>query len=104
MAPRLTFATPRFGIEYECFSHYTNKEGEWPRMSKQNESWIMRSGWLIQAGPRYYTGDARTPLDSWTAFPQFAKVYQRKQWAQRMAVRLGGQVIGLPEARGLRHP
>ena len=67
-------------------------------MRKWNDIRAVRTGWLIQAGQRYYTGDARSPLERWAAFPQFAKVYQRKRWAHRMAARLGGQVIPLAES------
>ena len=54
-------------------------------MRKQNGIHAIRTGWLIQAGPRYYTGDGRSQLECWTAFPQLAKVYRRKRWAHLMA-------------------
>lgn len=62
-------------------------------MSKRSEPDHSLSGWIIKAGHRYYTGQPRSPVECWTAFPQLAKVYQRKRWAQTMAARLGGQAI-----------
>jgi hypothetical protein len=49
-------------------------------------------GWLIKSGQGYYTGNRRSDLERWTAFPQRAKVYHRQGWAQKVA----GQVIAVP--------
>ena len=70
-----------------------------PRETKPKEPGARPSGWLVKAGQGYYTGNLRSALESWTVFPKFAKVYQRKGWAQTMAERLGGQVVPATPAR-----
>ena len=60
---------------------------------------VLGSGWLVKADEGYYTGNLRSALERWTVFPKFAKVYQRKRWAQTMADRLGGQVVPAPVSR-----
>ena len=67
-----------------------------PRVTKPKEHGAQPSGWLVKAGQGYYTGNGRSALERWTGFPKFAKVYQRKRWAQTMAERLGGQVVPAP--------
>jgi hypothetical protein len=51
------------------------------------------SGWLVKTGQGYYTGNGHSSLEMWTVFPQWAKVYHRQGWAQKVAARLAGQVI-----------
>lgn len=63
-----------------------------PQMNKPSETSTVRSGWLVKASQRYYTGQPRA-FERWTPFPKFAKVYQRFRWAQTMAERLGGQAV-----------
>ncbi len=76
------------------------------RATKRKETGALRSGWLIKADGDYYTGNVRSALERWTVFPQLAKVYQRKRWAQTMAERLGGQVVPAPASRNEKafHP
>ncbi len=75
------------------------KDGRMPRVTKLNEPAPLALGWLVKAGSGYYTGNVRSAFECWTVFPQFAKVYQRKRWAQTMADRLGGQVVPALAAR-----
>jgi hypothetical protein len=63
------------------------------RVTKPNEIGALAGGWLVKTGQSYYTGNRRSALESWTVFPKFAKVYQRKRWAQTMAERIGGQAV-----------
>jgi hypothetical protein len=60
-----------------------------PQAAKENAS----TGWLVQAGQHYYTGDVHNPLVTWSPFPKFAKVYKHQKRAQKAALRLGGQVV-----------
>lgn len=55
-------------------------------------------GWMVRSARGYYTGKMRAPLEVWTPFEQFAKVYKYKNWAQKLATRLGGQVIAVEQA------
>jgi hypothetical protein len=55
------------------------------------------SGWLVKTSQGYYTGNGPSSLETWTAFPKWAKVYHRQGWAQRMADRFGGQVVPVPK-------
>jgi hypothetical protein len=51
------------------------------------------TGWLVQSGQRYYTGELHNPLLQWSPFLKFAKVYKHQKWAQKAALRLGGQAV-----------
>lgn len=66
------------------------------QMSKPKAPATTSAEWIIKAGQRYYTGQPRSPVECWTAFPKLAKVYQRQRWAQIMATRLGGQAVPRP--------
>jgi hypothetical protein len=57
-------------------------------ITKTNETGALPGGWIVKSGQGYYTGNRRSALESWTLFPKFAKVYQRKRWAKTMAERL----------------
>jgi hypothetical protein len=63
------------------------------KVAKQHANNGASSGWMIQVGQSYYTGNTRSPLETWSAFPKFAKVYTHKRWAQTIAARLGGQAV-----------
>lgn len=64
-----------------------------PKVAKQPTNNGASRGWMIQAGQSYYTGNTRSPLETWSLFPKFAKVYKHKRWAQTIAARLGGQAV-----------
>lgn len=85
---------------YEVVKLTESKNESMPPVTKSKETNPLPGGWLVKAGQGYYTGNLRSALESWTVFPKFAKVYQRKRWAQTMADRLGGQVV---PATALRH-
>lgn len=63
------------------------------KVAKQHANNGASSGWMIQAGQSYYTGNPRSPLETWSPFPKFAKIYKHKRWAQTMATRVGGQAV-----------
>lgn len=63
------------------------------KVTKQHGSTGASSGWMVKADRRYYTGNRRSPLETWSPFQKFAKVYKHKGWAQTMAARIGGQAI-----------
>jgi hypothetical protein len=62
-------------------------------VAKPKAPGVRQSGWLVKASQGYYTGNGRSALERWTVFPKFAKIYQRKRWAQTMEERLGGHVV-----------
>ena len=68
-----------------------------PRVTKLKATDARPRGWLVKAGQGYYTGNLRSTLECWTAFPQLAKVYRRQRWAQTMAARLGGKLSLRPQ-------
>jgi hypothetical protein len=60
------------------------------------------AGWMVKVGREYYTGSGRSAFERWTPFRQFAKVYRRKGWAQKIATQLGGQIVAVAgEVNGL---
>jgi hypothetical protein len=71
-------------------------QGSWGIMQKIPEEDVYHEaiiGWLIKSARGYYTGIVRTPIEVWTPFRKFAKVYKYKRRAQKIAMRLGGQVM-----------
>jgi hypothetical protein len=64
-----------------------------PRRKVNRATKGVPSGWMVKTSQGYYTGDPRSELERWTPFPRWAKVYHRHGWAQKMAVRLAGQVL-----------
>jgi hypothetical protein len=66
-------------------------------VGKQNEQGALSNGWVIQTDQGYYTGNGRSQIERWTAFPKWAKVYTRKGWAQKIVEQVGGQVVPVEE-------
>jgi hypothetical protein len=68
-------------------------------MTEQNVTDSTIIGWIVLSARGYHTGNMRTPIDVWTPFQKFAKVYKHRRWAQKLAARLGGQVIPVEQAQ-----